>query len=72
MTRLGFEVLPSAANFLFARHPGHDAAELFATLRERGIIVRYFDKPRIGDFLRISIGTDAQCDVLLEALKVLL
>jgi len=69
---LGFEVLPSAANFVFARHPEHAAVALFAALRERGIIVRYFDKPRIDEYLRISIGTDAQCDALVRALEELL
>jgi histidinol-phosphate aminotransferase len=68
----GFEVLPSAANFLFVRHPQVPAQELFAGLRERGIIVRYFDKPRISEYLRISIGTDADCDALLQALGELL
>ncbi len=72
MVALGFEVLPSAANFILARHPGRAARELFAALRARGIIVRYFDKPRIDDHLRISIGTDAQCDALLAALEELL
>jgi len=72
MDALGFEVLPSAANFIFARHPAHDGAELAAALRERSIIVRHFRRPeRIAPFLRITIGTDAQCDALLAALKVL-
>jgi len=69
MERLGFEVLPSAANFIFARHPGHAGAALAAALRERAIIVRHFDKPRISDFLRITIGTDEECDLLIDALK---
>ena len=69
---LGFDVLPSAANFIFVRHGQREARELFAALRERGIIVRYFDKPRIDNHLRISIGTDEQCDALLGALKELL
>ena len=72
MAALGFEVLPSAANFVFATHPRRAARNLFARLRERGIIVRYFDKPRIDNYLRISIGTDAQCDALLAALRNLL
>jgi histidinol-phosphate aminotransferase len=72
MEDLGFEVLPSGANFIFARHPVHDGAELAARLRERSIIVRHFNKPaRIGPFLRITVGTDAQCDVLLAALKAI-
>ncbi|WP_417067930.1 histidinol-phosphate transaminase [Niveibacterium terrae] len=69
---LGFEVLPSSANFIFARHPGRDGAELAAALRERSIIVRHFRLPRIDQFLRISIGTDAQCNRLAEALAEIL
>ncbi len=72
MAKLGFEVLPSAANFILARHPDRAARELFAALRARGIIVRYFDKPRIDEHLRISVGTDEQCDELLAALGELL
>ena len=68
---LGFEVLPSAANFVFARHPQHAGAALAAGLRERAILVRHFNKPRISDFLRISIGTDAESDALLAALREL-
>jgi histidinol-phosphate aminotransferase len=71
MIGLGFEVLPSAANFIMARYPGRSAAELFQELRNRGIIVRYFDQPRIDQYLRISIGTDEQCDELLSALTEL-
>ncbi len=72
MTALGFAVLPSAANFIFARHPGHAGAELFAALRQREIIVRYFNKPRIDQFLRISIGTDEDMQALLAALGEIL
>lgn len=72
MAALGFEVLPSAANFILARHPDRAARELFAALRARGIVVRYFDRPRIDDHLRISVGTDEQCDELLAALGELL
>ncbi len=72
MGKLGFEVLPSAANFILARHPARAARELFADLRARGIIVRYFDRPRIDEHLRISIGTDEQCDELLAVLAELL
>ena len=72
MEQLGFEVLPSSANFILARHPLHDGAELAARLRERSIIVRHFRNPaRIAPFLRITIGTDAQCEALLDALKAL-
>jgi histidinol-phosphate aminotransferase len=72
MESLGFEVLPSAANFIFARHARHDGAALAAGLRERGIVVRHFkNPPRIAAFLRITVGTDAQCDALVEGLKAL-
>ena len=66
---LGFEVLPSAANFIFARHPQHDAGQLAQALRQRNIIVRHFKLPRIDQFLRISVGTDAECQALSEALR---
>lgn len=64
----GFEVLPSAANFIFARHPQRDAASIAAGLREQGVIVRHFKQPRIEQFLRITIGTPEQNQALLEAL----
>ena len=69
---LGFEVLPSAANFVFARHPQHGGAELASALRERSIIVRHFAKPRIDAFLRISIGTEDECQLLVDALTEIL
>ncbi|NWC91966.1 MULTISPECIES: histidinol-phosphate transaminase [unclassified Pseudomonas] len=64
----GFEVLPSAANFIFARHPRHDAAGLAAKVREQGVIVRHFRQERIAQFLRISIGTPEQNQALIDAL----
>ena len=64
----GFEVLPSAANFIFARHPQRDAAAIAAALREQGVIVRHFKQPRVEQFLRITIGTPEQNRALLEAL----
>ncbi|RJG11884.1 histidinol-phosphate transaminase [Pseudomonas cavernicola] len=69
---LGFDVLPSAANFVFVRHPQKDAATLAASLREQGVIVRHFKQARIAQFLRISIGTPEQSRALVEALKVYL
>jgi histidinol-phosphate aminotransferase len=69
---LGFEVLPSTANFIFVRHPQQDAAGLAARLRERSIIVRHFSLPRIEQYLRITIGTDAQCGLLAAALEEIL
>ncbi|SDS70257.1 histidinol phosphate aminotransferase apoenzyme [Pseudomonas asplenii] len=64
----GFDVLPSAANFIFARHPRHDAATLAAKVREQGVIVRHFKQERIAQFLRITIGTPEQNQALIEAL----
>jgi len=69
---LGFAVLPSCANFVFARHPARDAGELAQALRERGIIVRHFRQPRIEQFLRITVGTDGQCDTLISVLREIL
>jgi histidinol-phosphate aminotransferase len=69
---LGFDVLPSAANFIFARHPQRDAQETALALRQRSIIVRHFKAPRIDQFLRITVGTDQQCTALVAALKEIL
>ena len=67
---LGFEVLPSAANFIFARFPGRDGADIAGKLRDRSIIVRHFRQPpRISPFVRITIGTDEQCAGLVDALR---
>ena len=69
---LGFEVLPSQTNFIFARHPKRDAAELAALLRERAVLVRHFKQPRVAQYLRISIGTREQCGALVRALESIL
>lgn len=69
---LGFEVLPSAANFIFARHPAHGGEDLARALRERNILVRHFKSPRISNHLRITIGTDAQCKQLVAACRYIL
>ncbi len=70
---LGFDTLPSSANFIFTRHKTYDGAELTAKLRERSIIVRHFKKPaRIAPYLRITIGTNEQCDILVSALREIL
>ncbi len=71
LTGLGFNVLPSAANFIFATHPARDAAVLAQGLREQGVIVRHFKSARIDQYLRISIGTPEQNQALLESLKSL-
>ena len=69
---MGFEVLPSRANFLFVRHPRREAAELAAALRQRAVLVRHFGQPRIAQYLRISIGTRDQCGALVDALAQVL
>ena len=69
---LGFEILPSTANFIFTRHPKHAGAKLYQALRDRGIIVRHFKSARIEEFLRITIGTDEQSNELITALKEIL
>ncbi len=69
MQELGFNVIPSAANFIFATHTHFPAEELALALREQSIIVRYFNKPRIDQYLRITIGTDSENKILCEALK---
>jgi histidinol-phosphate aminotransferase len=72
LSELGFEVLPSLANFVFARHPNHVGAELAAKLRERGVLVRHFQKRRIKDFLRITVGTEDQCARLIALARSLI
>ena len=72
LSGLGFEVLPSVANFVFARHPGHAGASLAAALRERSIIVRHFKQARIEQFLRITVGDEDQCKALVNALGEIL
>jgi len=72
MVALGFQIPPSAANFIFARHPQHDAAELAAKLRERSIIVRHFRAPRIDQYLRITVGKADENAALLAALDEIL
>ncbi len=70
---LSFEVLPSGANFIFAKHKTRAGAELTAKLREKNIIIRHFKKPaRIAPYLRITIGTDAQSKQLVDALTLIL
>lgn len=66
-------MLPSHANFVFARHPQQHGEALAGALRERKVLVRRFAQPaRIADFLRITIGTEAQIDALLAALDAAL
>lgn len=72
LNTLGFETLPSTANFIFTRHPKHAGIQLYQALRDRGIIVRHFKSARIDEFLRITIGTDEQSGELVAALKEIL
>lgn len=69
IAELGFTCLPSSANFVFATHESIPAKEIFAAAKENNIYVRYFDKPRIDNYLRISIGTDAEMDAFVAFLK---
>ena len=73
MQALGFEVLPSGANFIFARHPKYSGEQLASGLRDQAVIVRHFRKPaRIADFLRITIGNESQNRALMQALRSLM
>ncbi|MDR0584913.1 MAG: aminotransferase class I/II-fold pyridoxal phosphate-dependent enzyme [Treponema sp.] len=69
LRELGFELLPSAANFIFMKHPAVNGAAFFGALRERGILVRHFNKDRIADYLRVTIGTDGEMDAFLSACR---
>ena len=69
LRELGFTIPDSKSNFLFISHPKVAARELFAMLREKNIYVRYFDKPRIDNMLRVTVGTDAEMDRLIACLK---
>lgn len=64
----GFLVIPSQANFIFISHPTIPAQQLYQQLRERGILVRYFNKPRIDNFLRVSIGSDEEMEAFRQAI----
>jgi len=66
---LGFKVLDSKANFIFISHESYRAGDLFTILKNKGVLVRYFNKPRIDNYLRVSIGTDDEMDRFLEILK---
>lgn len=72
LEKLGFRVLESKANFLFAKAPGMTGGEYQKKLRDRNILIRYFDQPRIRDFVRITIGSREQMEKLIEATKEIL
>lgn len=69
LNALGFKVIKSSTNFLFATHQKYTAKDIFDYLKEKGIFVRYFNKPRIDNYLRITIGTDYEMDKMIEELK---
>lgn len=72
LDKLGFTVLDSRSNFLFARKPGTDGGAIYRGLKERGVLVRHFDKDPIRDYNRITIGTQEQMDIFLTKLEELL
>ncbi len=72
LVRRDFEVLPSATNFLVARHPRHEGAALAAALRARRVLVRHFKQPRVEPYLRVTVGTPEQCQALIDALGAIL
>ncbi|NVK01659.1 MAG: aminotransferase class I/II-fold pyridoxal phosphate-dependent enzyme, partial [Oceanospirillaceae bacterium] len=69
LQELGFKVLPSATNFLFAEHRYLEGGELMGFLRTKGVLVRHFSRPEIANYLRITIGTDAEMETLISTLK---
>ncbi|MCP4983230.1 MAG: histidinol-phosphate transaminase [Gammaproteobacteria bacterium] len=72
LRQLGFEVFPSSSNFVFTRHPDRNAEMLYRELKAAGILVRYFKKKRIDNCLRITIGTETECEALVSALQSIL
>ncbi|MCY6356268.1 histidinol-phosphate transaminase [Clostridium sp. ZS2-4] len=69
LIKLGFDVIPSKANFIFATHAVYSANELFTKLREKSVLVRYFNKERINNYLRITIGSDKEMDLFIERVE---
>ena len=72
LEQMGFQVLPSKANFLFAMYPGKEGKRLYEQLKVNGILVRHFNKPRIYPYLRITIGTQSQMDAFLSVIEMLI
>ena len=72
LKKLGFSMTDSKANFIFAKHDGIDGGVLYSKLRERGILVRHFTKPKIAQYNRITVGSRAQMEELVGAIKTIL
>ena len=72
LEKLNFEIVPSKSNFVFIKHKEIKAKELFLKLREEGILVRYFEKDKIDDYLRVTIGKDEEMNSFIEKLKIIL
>ncbi len=71
LTEIGFKVIPSQANFIFISYPQYPGSALFQQLREKDILVRYFNKPKIDNFLRVTIGTDVEMDKFLKTIAAI-
>ena len=69
LREMGFEILPSKTNFVFARLPGMDGETLYRKLKEKGVLIRHFTTPGISDFNRITIGRDEEMDILFERIR---
>ena len=72
LKNLGFTLTDSKTNFLFARHPAVSGKELYTKLRERGILVRHFDTPRLTDFIRVTVGSQGQMEAFMAAVEEIL
>ena len=72
LTEMGFSVIPSSTNFVFASHPAIGGKELYLKLKERGVLVRHFETPRLAAYNRITIGSREQMDALLTAIQSIL
>ena len=69
LQKLGFSVLPSKANFIFAQSPLIDGGELYLKLKEKGVLIRHFTSERIKNFNRITIGTSEEMQIFIEKVK---
>ena len=72
LEKMGFEVLPSSSNFVFAKHPSISGLDLYKQLKASGVLVRHFETDRLKDFNRITIGNKEQMDIFLNTVKTIL